>query len=405
MESAPELMAWRDCVPPHLRREFLLAAACLCWPQSIPIQALAPLVQDVDWDRFLTVVAWHRITGLVERTLSAPGAPAIPDHIRQTLRLRARNAAAASLMLAAESVRLADAFAGAGLDATFLKGAALAQNIYGDLGIRHSKDADILVAPSDFAKAALILDHLGYACVHNPLGNGLAARHQWHHSHHGEFTHSRLGTQIELHWRLFENRHLMPEPDPSQRDAITLTGKGDLRVLPGEDNFLYLCGHGARHGWYRLKWLADIAAIMTREDPARMAQWVESARGKGMERSVGQALLLAHLVLAAPLSPPLATQMARDPAIRRLVRLGAKSMGRCRFPRGLEKTEVNLSHYRLNPHWRYWRDEMANDLISEDDIARLPLPPALSFLYPLLRLPLWLLNRARENLTRRHCDG
>lgn len=58
-----------------------------------------------------------------------------------------------SVKMAAENVRLQRPFDKARLPVLFLKGASLAVLAYGNLGLRESKDIDLLVSPENLGPA------------------------------------------------------------------------------------------------------------------------------------------------------------------------------------------------------------------------------------------------------------
>ena len=77
------------------------------------------------------------------------------------------------------------------------------------------------------------------------------------------FVHEATGLRIELHWRLFLNPHAMAETSiMAASRVVPLAGAAGLRTLGEEDLFAYLCMHGALHWWNRLKWLADVNALL-----------------------------------------------------------------------------------------------------------------------------------------------
>ena len=77
------------------------------------------------------------------------------------------------------------------------------------------------------------------------------------------FEHPETGLVIDLHWRLFRNPWLPANARLEQvgEDWINL-GSERIPTLPAPQLLLYLCVHGALDGWLRLKWLADIAALL-----------------------------------------------------------------------------------------------------------------------------------------------
>ena len=56
----------------------------------------------------------------------------------------------------------------------------------------------------------------------------------------------------------------------------------------------------------------------------------------------------------------------------------------------LGTTRGSLSSFLLGRGWRYWLAELKGHLICQADVMTLALPKELHFLYPVLRLPLWL---------------
>jgi hypothetical protein len=52
-------------------------------------------------------------------------------------------------------------------------------------------------------------------------------------------------------------------------------------------------------------------------------------------------------------------------------------------------TRGSVSTFLLNSTWRYQLAELGIHLINPGDVLSIPLPRALRFLYPVLRVPLW----------------
>src|SRR5262245_14472201 len=133
-------------MPPSLSREFLLAAACSVWPPSdyraeaIREAAAAPL----DWDYFLRVVTRHRVVGLVHDGLTRAQA-AMPASIVEEIATQAATMVRQNLAFAAEALRLQALFVEADIPVAFIKGISLAKLAYGNLGLRHNRDIDLVV--------------------------------------------------------------------------------------------------------------------------------------------------------------------------------------------------------------------------------------------------------------------
>ena len=143
---------------PSLSREFLLAAACTIWPPSDRrTEAIREAAADpLDWDRFLRVVVRHRIVGLVHDGLTR-AQPAVPPAIAQEIGAQAAALVRQNLALALEGLRLQRLFAERDLPVVFIKGVTLAMLAYGDLGLRHGRDLDLVVLPESTLAAAALL--------------------------------------------------------------------------------------------------------------------------------------------------------------------------------------------------------------------------------------------------------
>ena len=77
--------------------------------------------------------------------------------------------------------------------------------------------------------------------------------------------------RVELHWRLNQNAYLLPLSLDEFWDKREFVRFGGDRVatMPHQELLLYLCAHGAHTGWFRLKWLCDIAALIGEDSLVR----------------------------------------------------------------------------------------------------------------------------------------
>src|SRR5262249_6455235 len=147
-----------------------------------------------------------------------------------------------------------------------IKGAVLSTIAFGDPALRASRDVDVLVAPTQLREADRLILDAGYRRFApdfelTPRQHTLYERFRCQFGYHSEPS----GLVLELHWRLTSNARLfsLDEATLWERSRRVRLGGGDFRTLPAEDLFLYLCVHGGMHVWFRLKWLADIAALLS----------------------------------------------------------------------------------------------------------------------------------------------
>ena len=386
-------MLYRRSAP---SKEFLFVAACCVRPlDAIRLRqtALIPL----DWQRVARLSSLHRVDGLVHAALSQIDAPA---EVKSDLARRAKALARENLSLAAEAIRLDRLFAEARIPVLFLKGLTLAVLAYGNLAVRHGKDIDLLVAAEEADAATKLIERAGYR-RHDPPPT--LSDHQVK-SLRGLRKDSSFyledGTfEVELHWRLLDNPYLMRAAGAASPRRVPVGTQATLATLADEDLFAYLCAHGANHCWYRLKWLADIGALIARKPQHEIARLYDAAVARGVGPAAAQALLLCNRLLGLTLSDELSAKLRADRRVLWLeeIALWAMTSGNeetvpPEIPFGASR--ITFSHYLLRLNVPYWLKELRIQLTSTRDMQMLPLPSRLLFLYPLLRVPLWLCRRA-----------
>jgi len=385
---------WSGRAATEFDRAFALTAACCRWP--LDIEAVRTAAADtIDWRLFANTARRHRVVGLVHAAAQRAGLPLPPD-IADSLAGEARAIARDGLAHAQECVRLQGLHDRAGIPVRFLKGVALAQAAYGTVTMKHARDIDLLVPPRH-VRAALELLREDYS-LREPAREMTAAQIDALVVHGSQAELARDGgrMRLELHWRLSPNAWLPHGVDPFAAVAVTtLPGAGALSVPTPEDEFIYLCVHGAGHAWARLKWLADLSARFSTVDAQRIAALWSNANARGAGLCAGQALLLCDRLLNRELPDDLRAALSADARVARLAAIAERRM-RGDDPAGTAgwhaaRTFRNvIDPFRLGRGPRFLAAQMRQVLIGPGDPIRLPLPRPLVFLYPLMRIPLWL---------------
>jgi hypothetical protein len=163
---------------------------------------------------------------------------------------QARRAARARGLAVEERTRWAvERLATEGIPALPLKGPLLAAAAHGDLGLRDTRDVDLLVPRSRLAEAVRLLDDGSFRTGDDPLrANGLPDLHL--------ALRADAGPSIELHWRI----HWYEDDFSADMLARAEPGRdGLLRARPA-DLAASLLLYYARDGFHGIRIAADIAA-------------------------------------------------------------------------------------------------------------------------------------------------
>lgn len=381
------------CAPNGL----LLLAACCRWPHSPQrLQAIrAGHGEATDWAGWLALVKAHRVWGLAADGLAhANVAP--PPPISRKLGNKCRSLVRRNLEMTAETLRLVALLNEAGIAVVVLKGISLSVLAYGNLSVKHSMDIDLLVRPDAMAVAAQALAHNGFKAEHAPLG--LTQRQLdllLGCARELGFRGGDSQPLIELHWKLSYNSCLLQGIGPHWPLQPVVAGGSTVHALAEEALFAYLCVHGAQHRWRRLKWLADLAALISDRDESGIDQLYRAAQSAGAGRCAGQALLLCQRLLGMHMPESLSSELRASASVLLLEALALQAMTGCsseedRPSTVLENLGLFLYLGLLGSGWRFYASEISRYLVSPADVLAVPLPPSLIWLYPVLRLPVWL---------------
>ena len=311
--------------------EFLMVVECCRAAfQRGEENRVADLAARVDWARFVRTARYHRVQGLVWKSLSPLGTR-IPPDVATAIGSDAREIAVANLRIAVESRELRDAFAEAGVALLFLKGLTVGGLAYGDASLKMGWDIDLLIDPAQLEKAAGVMRGRGFRLVIPAAAERLQP---WHRLRKDSEWINPRGIHVELHTRLAENRRLIPEiavHSPS-RDVAVAAGIA-LPTLRHDDLHAYLCVHGASSLWFRLKWITDLAAILDQVDQPEIARLHARAGEQGVGRASAAALLLADALFGTLSVSPLRSALMRDRSARWLCRASLRQLAGRAEPR------------------------------------------------------------------------
>jgi hypothetical protein len=125
-----------------------------------------------------------------------------------------------------------------------LKGPMLAEQLYGSVTLRVSRDLDILVSQADQPRAEAVLTSMGFA-----PGPADDYHRPWR----------RKSTTVELHHNVENPLAFNFHVEGAIRRALPAAFQGQpcVRLTP-EDELLFLCLHAARHRYERLSLISDL---------------------------------------------------------------------------------------------------------------------------------------------------
>jgi len=352
-----------------------------------------------DWPAVARLATGNRV-----RPLLLKGLASAANRVSESgLEGRLRNLVAAprvrGLRQLAALAEVSGRLAAGGIDSIVLKGLPLSQQLHGNPLLRESIDIDLLVSPERFEAAAGSLIETGWRQT-RPDFRETPKRKQWNDrlSKDALFVRSD-GVAIELHRRLLENPYLFNAPFQRLWDegGTQTVGERAYRVL-GDGHLLpYLAYHGSHHCWHRLKWLCDIAALLSAADEQWLARSLAHCP-RGLATALGSALHLCGQALrtAPPAAlPGFAPNGMRVRLIARIARRQWAGEHAQEHARGwgwrwalaaLANSSV-LFTLKMDP--RYLLFELVRLLAAPHDFDRLNLPDRWLWLGPILRPAVW----------------
>ena len=221
-------------------------------------------ISDSDWDGFVQESIRQRIGGLLyQRLKSLPPDNGIPSRVIQELRQQYFDTALRNMQLFHELHKVLEALQESDVSVIVLKGAYLAQGVYGNIALRSMGDVDILVRKEDFAKAEQMLLDRGYSFDEQ------YGERDWYLNNHYHLLYRRPenGVNIELHWDITSPSspfEIDVERLWERAQLVTIAG-AQVLVFSAEDLILYLCLHLSYHHtfeYFAMRSLYDVNEIL-----------------------------------------------------------------------------------------------------------------------------------------------
>src|SRR5713101_5238603 len=286
-----------------------------CASPSLDRQRLRGFLRSVDWARLLTLAEEHGVVGHLAAGVRGFEENLVPPEIRQALVDRQRAQIFFSLRLTAELFRILDRFTSEGIGALVVKGPVLAVQAYGDPAMRAYGDLDLLVRQRDIRRATELMTAAGFAPA-VPLSAIDVGKIP------GQYLFSKPDSKliVELHndltLRYFPRK--LPLEEFFARQIRVRLDAHEAPALSVEDELVLICIHGAKHFWERLMWIADVAALASRQTGIDWQRVADLARAVGARRMLHTGLRLALGLLQAPLPEKVQALVQADAVAARL---------------------------------------------------------------------------------------
>jgi len=271
-----------------------------------PQADLAPLhaLSAESWQDLNRQARWYGLLPLVNRRLVQAGPElTIPSDITGLLREAYLHTLVENMRQYHTLAQALTALQAADIPVLLLKGAHLAEQIYGDIGLRPMADFDLLVPRPGLAAALDALQRAGFEAEREYIEEADGALHY----HAPALT--KNGTALEVHWNLAQpDSPVNPDLAGLWRRAVPVPlsdGPPALGLAP-LDLLLYLCVHASYgHAFSnQLRSLVDIAEVLKVQ--GRDLNWptfTEAADAWNARKGVYLALRLAVDLLGADVPP------------------------------------------------------------------------------------------------------
>lgn len=340
------------------------------------------IAQDLDWERFVQSVIYHRVTPLVSRILSRDFRAETPSRVIDGLAGRCAAIARRNLYLTARLLQLVEWLRCEGIRAIAYKGPVGAALAFGNISLRQFGDLDILVESATYMRTRELFAASGYR---------LTSEWGWECT----LVNEAQSICIDLH------KSLAPDQFPVRmdfeglwlrRESLPIAGR-QIDALSAEDTLLVLCIQLIKDAWgesaLRLSKVCDVAELIRSRPNLDRDRVVETARALGCRRILQVSLRVAEKLLGvASTEVSWAGQLDRklDPLVEHTIGRLFES----RVDGDSSRIPMAAFHFKMRERWRdklypYAREATRRLKPNERDCAVVRLPGSLFFLYYLVR--------------------
>ena len=250
------------------------------------------LADNLDWDYLLEEAHSRKVSPLLYRHLKDE--EGLPEKVKEDLKITYYTNSARNIWLLSKLGEILQIFREGEIPVIVLKGAALLETVYPDIGLRPITDLDLMVHRKDLPEIKEGLSRLGY---------------ENSEAYPEDFV--KEGLMIDLHWELINVTRVGSRAKACKIEisdfwqnsqALRISGM-ETRVLSPEYLLIDLCLHLVfHHGLSGLVWFIDIAEVLRfYQEEIDWDKFVNKVGKYGIEKPLYYALLCVKEILEAPI--------------------------------------------------------------------------------------------------------
>ncbi|MDY6932266.1 MAG: nucleotidyltransferase family protein [Halobacteriota archaeon] len=274
---------------------------------------------DLDWEYIIKNGAEHGILPLLHLNLSKLDKECgISEKVLDYLRKQYNVNVAKNLTYYEELGKVLRVFKDEGIGTIVLKGAALAETVYGDIGLRPFSDVDLLIKKENLPEAKKILTDMGYKLDEE------VSPEKYNEEYGCDLYFAGKRNIIEIHWdilrKLGSDRFMRIDiRDIWERARPASISGVDTLIMSPEDQLLHLCIHLPKHRYNRLIWLCDILEVVRHYD----IEWDQIIRSSEVYKTKAHmyyGLQFSDEMLGPEVPPEVLRKLRPNPLERMMVR-------------------------------------------------------------------------------------
>jgi hypothetical protein len=309
------------------------------------------LKSGVDWSKLIVLAHRHGIFPYLYHSLNEFAENQIIPKIRQELDNLMEANVHKNIRQIWKLTQCIDIFRANHIECIVLKGPAIAFTAYGDLSLRPYSDLDILIQEKDFSFAYSLLEQAqfypAYKLYQKQLNFQLRTGDQ--------FSFNQKGDILEMHWRIAPRENIRPSYTQQmwrEVQTIKVLDK-NIDVLSQENSILFICLHGAKHGWNQLKWILDLALLSRSVPEDFWMNLIKKSIDMGVGRQLNLGLLLTQDMIGITFPKTVNEVIYKDHQAIRLARIVETNL----FRRPSKSTILDNYFFYFNTR-ECWRDRL-----------------------------------------------